>query len=78
MTGFAVMSEAPAGSPAIHVVALGTGTKCLSASQRSPDGNLVNDAHAEVALTCWDAVCRMLVNDICANQWQAMGQLQHV
>lgn len=42
--------NAAAGSPAIYVVALGTGTKCLSANQRSPDGLLVNDAHAEVAL----------------------------
>jgi tRNA-specific adenosine deaminase 1 len=31
-----------------QVVALGSGTKCLSAPARSPDGSLLNDSHAEV------------------------------
>ncbi|KAK9812433.1 hypothetical protein WJX73_010160 [Symbiochloris irregularis] len=55
LAGFAIVedrrhsgTDAAACPPAIHVVALGTGTKCLSALQRSPDGKLVNDAHAEV------------------------------
>jgi len=36
------------GGPALRVVALGTGTKCLGTGQRAPGGALLNDSHAEV------------------------------
>lgn len=52
-SGFVV--RLPASNTA--VVAMATGTKCLGASARSPEGLLVNDCHAEVlarrALRLW-------------------------
>lgn len=55
LAGIAVTGPSQVGAPT--VVALGTGTKCLGASKRSADGNLVHDGHAEViarrALAQW-------------------------
>ncbi|XP_067144818.1 tRNA-specific adenosine deaminase 1 isoform X2 [Centruroides vittatus] len=31
-----------------HIIALATGSKCLGAKDLSPDGNIVNDSHAEI------------------------------
>jgi len=32
----------------LEVISLGTGSKCLSMTQMSPEGNVLNDSHAEV------------------------------
>ena len=39
------------GPSSMHVVSLGTGTKCLSASKRSQSQDVLNDSHAEVRVS---------------------------
>ncbi|KAL3136023.1 hypothetical protein ABBQ32_007059 [Trebouxia sp. C0010 RCD-2024] len=56
LAGF-VVSRKEEASMEYHVVALGTGTKCLGAQKRTCQGDLINDSHAEViakrALQVW-------------------------
>ena len=46
LAGFLVARPPP--GPALQVVALAAGTKCLPAAQRRPYGDVLNDSHAEV------------------------------
>lgn len=46
----------------LAVICLATGTKCLPASQRTPDGSALNDMHAEVL--CRRAFVRWLIEEI--------------
>lgn len=69
LAGF-VVSRTLEASMECHVVAIGTGTKCLSAQKRTCQGDLINDSHAEViakrALQVW------LYGELDAAQTQAV------
>ncbi|KAK9868969.1 hypothetical protein WJX84_005714 [Apatococcus fuscideae] len=49
LAGILALKQSPDGNGSLYsILSLGTGTKCLGASQRSPQGDTVNDSHAEV------------------------------
>lgn len=61
-TVLSVVIQLNQGNENYKVVALGTGSKCIGKSQLSPNGDILNDSHAEVI--CRRAFIRYLHNQI--------------
>ena len=63
-----VACDTSCGDPALRVLTLATGTKCLGASQRDPGGLALGDCHAEVLTR------RALLRYLCAEANALLGE----